>query len=370
MAPSFKAMDARRIAQWRMHNLGLWGRADPRSATDTVAGLLAMQAQEFPYAKWSIGQRLRSTEDADIDVVFNKGQILRTHVLRPTWHFIRPADIRWVLRLTAPRVRAMSVSYDRKLELDDRVYARTNKLIAKALEGGKQLTRKELVATLNRSKITGTGQRFGHILLRAELDEVICSGALRGKHQTYALLDERVSKGRSLSGDEALGELARAYFMTRGPSTLKDFSWWASVKMGDCRRAIEIVGNELESREVGDRTYWFARGTGPPRSRSNVIDLIQVYDEYVVSYTLSRDAMATTVKGVSLDPMLFFWHPILLDGQGIGHWRRRTQGAHLWLEIYLYRKLKGAEVDSFEKAIDAYRSFVGDPIEVVPVKEI
>jgi Winged helix DNA-binding domain len=354
---------ASEIAQWRMHNLGLWGRP-ATSATEVVARLGAMQAQEFPYARWSIAQRASDVGDSEIAELFDDGAFIRTHVLRPTWHFVMPSDIRWMLRLTAPRVKAMGASYERRLELDERIYARTNRIIERALAGGTHMTRKELVSVLTRSKITGTGQRFGHILLRAELDGVVCSGIPMGKQQTYALLEERVPEGRALDGDEALAELARRYFTTRGPATLKDFSWWSSLKMGDCRRGVEILGEELEDKEVADRTYWFARGSAPPAPTKDVVDLVQVYDEVVVSYTVSRDALTDTITGEIPRGIMFFWHPILLGGQGIGHWRRRSQGSRAWIELFLYRKLSRNESRSLDVALQRYQDFLGAPIEV------
>ncbi|HEX2240923.1 MAG TPA: winged helix DNA-binding domain-containing protein [Actinomycetota bacterium] len=349
------------IAQWRMHNLGLWSTHATRPA-DVVSRLGAMQAQDFPYAKWSLAQRLEGVGESKVDRAFDKGTFLRTHVLRPTWHFVPRRDIRWMLQLTAPRVIAMGAAANRHLELDDRVFARTNRIITKALEGGKHLTRRELVTALNRGKIMGTGQRFAHILLRAELEGLICSGPRKGKEHTYALLDERVGRGRVLAGEAALAELARRYFNTRGPATLRDFSWWASLKMSDCRAALALLGDELDSREVEDRTYWFARSSAPPKLRNGTIDLIQVYDECVVSYTLSRDALVAVDKIPR--EIMFFWHPMLLDGQLVGHWRRRTKGDLMWLEMFTYRKLRAGEKSSLDNAITRYQDFIGRPVDI------
>lgn len=356
-------MRPRVIAQWRMHNLGIWGPSADRPA-DVVARLGAMQAQEFPYAKWSIAQRTDGVAEPEIDRLFDDGAFLRTHLLRPTWHFVAPDDIRWMLGLTAPRVMKMSTAYDRQLDLDERVYARTNRLIAKALTGGRHLTRKELVAVLKRSKIEGDGRRFGHIFMRAELEGVICSGPRRGREHTYALLDERVPNRPDLDGDQALAELTRRYFTTRAPATLKDFSWWSSLTMADCRRGVELLGDELEHRDVDGRIYWLPRGSEPPRPTRGAIDLIQVYDECVVSYTLSRDSLTATVNGDIPRDIMFFWHPILLDGQVIGHWRRRTKGKLSWLEVFTYEKLTRTAARSFEAAVRRYEEFLGQPVEV------
>src|SRR5688500_954507 len=156
---------------------------------------------------------MRSAADGDVERAFTEGAILRTHLLRPTWHFVLPADIRWMLTATAPRVNALSAYYYRQLGLDDKVFVRTNDLIARALEGGKRLTRPELMSAVKQGGIDpGSGIRSSYIVMRAELDGVICSGARRGKQFTYALLDERAPKARNLEREEALAELVRRYF--------------------------------------------------------------------------------------------------------------------------------------------------------------
>ena len=158
--------------------------------SDVVAWLGAVQAQDYPAAKWAVGQRLPACTDAEIEQSLAKGEILRTHVLRPTWHFVSPADIRWMLALTAPRVNALSAYYYRQFDLDAAFFTRSHKTIVKALEGGGQLTRTEIASVLKRAGLV-VNQRMGHIMLRAELDGIVCSGARRGKQFTYALLEER-----------------------------------------------------------------------------------------------------------------------------------------------------------------------------------
>jgi Winged helix DNA-binding domain len=178
-----------------------------------VEWLGAVQAQDFAAAKWALGLRLQGVTDDDIEQAFIDGAILHTHVMRPTWHFVSPADIRWLLALTAPRVHAASASYNRKLELDDAVFRCTHAVLANALQGGKQLTRDELASALQQAGIATEGeQRVTHIMMRAELDGIICSGARRGQQFTYALLAERAPHARMLARDEALAELTRRYW--------------------------------------------------------------------------------------------------------------------------------------------------------------
>src|SRR5262245_46773541 len=178
---------------------------------DVVKWLGAVQAQDYSGAKWALGLRATGLKDVAIERAFNAGKILRTHLMRPTWHFVTPADIRWLLALTAPRVNAVSASYYRKFELDDNIFFRSNDALAKALQGNNQLTREVLRFVLQQAGIIAKGIRFAYLLMRAELDGVICSGARRGKQFTYALLEERAPGVKRPKRDEALAELTRRY---------------------------------------------------------------------------------------------------------------------------------------------------------------
>jgi hypothetical protein len=238
---------------WRMHNQRLWG-TPMKAAEDVVRRLCAMQAQEFVPAKWSIAQRCGGVTDAAMDEAFAAGTILRTHVVRPTWHFVLPEDIRWLLDLTGPRVNALNASYYRRFGLDDEAFARCNLLLSKALDGGDHLTRKQIAAWLDRNGVRASGPHLAYILMRAELDAVICSGAPSGKQQTYAFLDDRVPAAKRLPRAAALAELTRRYVVSRGPVTLKDYVRWSSLTAADARAGLEMVRSELDHAEIGGRT--------------------------------------------------------------------------------------------------------------------
>ena len=192
---------------------------------EVVAWLGAVQAQDYPGAKWALGLRMQDAADDIVERAFSDGAILRTHVMRPTWHFVTPADIRWMLNLTASRVNAASAYMYRQLELDDALFLRGNAVIARALQGGRQLTRVELRGALAEAGIVAEGARLSYIVMRAELDAVVCSGPWRGKQFTYALLDERAPRSRALERDQALAELTLRYFRGHGPATARDFAW-------------------------------------------------------------------------------------------------------------------------------------------------
>ena len=166
-----------------------------RSPADVVAWFGAVQAQEYPAARWALGLRARELTDRLVAHAFDAGEILRTHAMRPTWHFVARDDIRWLQMLTGPRVQALNAYYARKNELDAKTVARSRAVIERALAGGHQRTRTELAAVLVKAGIRAEGQRLAYLMMSAELDQLICSGPRRGKQFTYALLEERAPKG-------------------------------------------------------------------------------------------------------------------------------------------------------------------------------
>jgi hypothetical protein len=135
-----------------------------------VEWMVAMQAQEYAMAKWAIGLRLQAADDAMVEAAFNSGKILRTHLMRPTWHFVTPADIRWLLALTAPRVKAFNAFTYRQQQLDAKTFRKSHDILAKALEGGKFLTRTALNEKLKQKKIIAEGVRLSALMMEAELD--------------------------------------------------------------------------------------------------------------------------------------------------------------------------------------------------------
>jgi len=197
-------MNTSDVLSQRLHNQKL-SSSELKTPADVVRWLGAVQAQDYHGAKWALALRMRNATHADVEAAFNNGEIIRTHLLRPTWHFVAPEDVRWLLQLTAPHVNRRSGSGYRMFELDDAVFKKSNKVVTRALRGGKHLTRATLKAALNKAGIAAdNGVRLAHILLRAELDGIVCSGPRVGKQFTYALFEERVPPGKTLTREEAL----------------------------------------------------------------------------------------------------------------------------------------------------------------------
>ncbi len=333
---------------------------------DVLRWLGAVQAQDYAAAKWALGLRMQNSTDDMIEQAFTDGTILRTHVMRPTWHFALPADICWMLALTAPRVKAAIAYYDRTLGLDDTFFTRSNALLAKALQGGAQLTRTELVSVLQRAGIvTDNVQRIGHVLMHAELDGIICSGARRGKQFTYALLDERAPQARTLDRDEALAEFARRYFTSRGPATLQDFVWWSGLTVADARTGLEMVTSQLMHEVVDGQTYWFSSSTSPINDLSQTVYLLPNYDEYIVGYT-DRSAIFDASHTQHLDARgnVLFQHTIVLNGRVVGTWKRILKKDEVMLTPSLFTPLTKDETHALITSAERYGEFLNMPVNV------
>jgi hypothetical protein len=342
-----------RLAQQRLsHN--------PFTTPEEVVDWLgAVQSQDYPGAKWSLGMRLQHTPDELVDQAFNDGRILRTHVMRPTWHFVTPADIRWLVELTARRVKALNATIDRRLELDEAVFARSNDVLARALEGHNFLTRAELGAALAEAGIAAEGMRLGYILHRAEQDAVVCSGPRRGKQFTYALIAERAPQAKILAREEALAELAHRYFTSHGPATLKDFSWWSGLTIADAKAGAEMAGSALAHEDIGGQTYWFSPSVDPAPEVHQQTYLLPTYDEYVIGYAAyDRGRMA----GVQEGDNFLFDSTVVIGGNIVGTWRRTFKAKSAVIELALFNPLTESQMDLVTAAAQDYGEFVGMPV--------
>jgi len=328
-----------------------------------VAWLGAVQSQDYGAAKWALGLRLKRATDDAVERAFARGSILRTHLLRPTWHFVAPADIRWILALTAPRVHAANAYYYRQLELDQRVLKRSRAVLIKALQGGRQLTRDELRDSFARSGIVTHGLlRMAYIMMSAELDGLVCSGARRGKQFTYALLDERVPKSTTMNRLEALAQLVKRFFVSHGPATIQDFVKWSGLTTVDAKCGFEGVKPELNHEVVNGRTYWSATSMSSARMKNSTVTktpmafLLPNYDEYTVGY---KNHAAVFEAGRA---QLVFNHLLVVNGLIVGTWKRTLQRNAVVITSNIFTPLTRAETSSIATAARKYGAFLNLPV--------
>ena len=352
------------IAHQRLHNQHITQQTFEKPE-EIVGWLCAVQAQDYAAAKWALGLRMQNASDEIIEQAFTDGTILRTHVMRPTWHFVLPADIRWMLALTAPRIIAASAYYYRINGLDDTVFSHSNAVLAKALQGGKQLTRAELVSVLQRAGIaTDDVLRSTYIMMRAELDGIICSGGRRGKQFTYALLDERAPQARTLDREESLAELASRYFQSHGPATLQDFVWWSGLTVADAKVGLEMITSQLMHEVVDGQTYWRSASMPKANDLPQTIFLLPNFDEYTVGYT-DRSAIFDMSDVEKFDTPGNVLNPtIVLNGLVVGTWKRTIKKDRVILTPSLFTNLNGAEARAFAATAKRYGEFLDLPVNI------
>lgn len=368
MAP---VTDPDEVVRLRLRNQML---REPAAASpeDALRNLLAVQAQEFPYARWSLAQRTPSATAAEVEQAVADGRILRTHILRPTWHFVHRDDLRWLMTLSALRLHQGNAGMYRRTGIDAAAAFRGGQVLAEAVSGGHHLTREQLAATLQDAGFAGKGLELAYLIMHAEISGVLASGspvrsAGGALKQTYALFDERVPAGPAvpLTRTEALAELVRRYFTSRGPATVKDCADWSGLTMADVRQGLQHALNTdpavLAATVIDGVAFYFrpevdtgeATGQAQPR-----IDLVQCYDEYVMGYSATRHYMGGRAPAfpVADAPM----HVVLLDGRMIGSWRHTLLPGRCEVDARLTASA-GPINAAVDAAVARYAAFMGTP---------
>ncbi len=305
------------IATRRLRAQRLLGDPFP-SPVDAVRWLGAVQSQDYGGAKWALAQRTAGATDAALDRLIDEGAILRTHLMRPTWHFVLPEDIRWLLELTSTRL------------------------------------------------LGGLAGRYRQL-------EVIVSGPRRGKQFTYALLDERAPAAGRLERDEALAELTRRYFRSHGPAQIRDLGWWSGLTAADIKRGLAAVGTDLEHQAIDGKDYWFdprcAAGRKPPLTAH----LLPNFDEFTVAY---RDRDAVIHPDLRFDPSFFAYYReaapqggilsnvVTIGGLVRGSWRRRLASKVVEVEVRLLARLDAPEMAGVERAAQRLGRFLERPADL------
>jgi hypothetical protein len=328
---------------------------------EVVKRLGAIQAQDFEMAAWAIGLRLPGSNRESVETALERGEILRTHLLRPTWHLVSASDIRWLLELTGPRIRASLGSRHRQLEITDAVAAKSFRVMEKALSSARQLGRNGLIAALEAAGIATNDQRASHLFLLAELEGLICSGAGLGREASFALLDDRVPAGAALERDEALARLALRYFTSRGPASLADFAWWSGLKASDAKRGLGLVEKELESLQAEGQSYWLSHSASAQLCPPKTTRLLPAFDEYLIGYTDRRAAITDEDHAKAVSNNGIFRPTIVVDGQVVGIWARSSKKGEMVVEYDFFRKAGKTLMSAVEDEAGGYRAFCGRP---------
>jgi hypothetical protein len=351
----------------RLTNQHLIGQPAP-SVADLVAWQGAVQSQDVAGANWTLGQRLTGVSEVDITAAFDRGEILRTHVLRPTWHYVTPADLHWLRAATAHRVQRLIAFQKRQHNLTADQLERYGQMIVDALQRHHALTRAELFTIFAEAAMPAEGVRGAHVLMHAELECLIASGPLKGRQHTYMLLAERAPATPPVTRNEALARLTLRYVQSHGPATNRDLAWWSSLTLTEATRAIELAGSALASFNL-DGTLWYsAAHSSPPHGGVEPrVHLLPNYDEY-----FSRDGRLDQGDGppAALAPALhtagrFDRHHIVVGGRLRGGWNRRLTINRVTVELDPFVQFTPEQRAATEHAAERYANFLNRDLNLV-----
>lgn len=347
-------MQSSDILRIRLHNQLLNGSHFSRPE-EIVAHMGAMQSQAFEMAKWGIGVRLPGSTSRSIEEAINQGKIIRTHILRPTWHFVSASDIHWMLDLSVPRLKPVYDSYHRMTGVDKEQVIKVTRIVERVLSDHNCLTRQELADRVQAEGIPADNRLMTHAMGEAEIEKIVCNGPVKGNKQTYALLQEWVPGKNTLSKDESLERLARAFFTSHAPATLQDFVWWSGMLTSDARKAIAAISHDFISETVNGRTFLFHRDTQLTTSEDTSALLLPAFDEFIVSYKDREEILEKELHRKIITKTGVFSPTIMHNGYVIGSWKKGKAGA----DLSFFEKTDKKTSSLFEKAIQRYKEYIG-----------
>jgi hypothetical protein len=357
-------MTSSEISKLRLRNQQVSGNSFT-SAGQLLQWMGAMQAQDLIMAKWALGLRLPGTTEKQIESAIESGEIIRTHLMRPTWHFAAAGDVDWIMDLTAPQIKSQMKSSDLYYGLTPDVITKCNKVLEKTLNEEQQVSREILVNALNKANIVTTENRAAHILLRAELDKVICSGGLKNNRTTYVLYGNRITSRAKISHETALARLAERYFQSHSPATLQDFIWWSGLRVKDASAGLHEIKSGLMSETIDSQIYWWSENNIAKTALSNTVYLLPAYDEFIISYKDRSAALEWEHINRAISRNGIFKPVIVINNKVSGIWKKTLLKDKLMIEISFFRPYNDKELKAIEKATKWYGQFAGRDVEVV-----
>ncbi len=335
------------------------------SAKEIVGWMGAMQAQDYAMSKWALGVRLPNSTDQIIENAIDNAEIIRTHVLRPTWHLVSSDAIHGLLELTAPRLKNASKSRLKELELTEEVLKKCYTIIEKALSDGNHLTRDELASLFGKAQIATNDNRLSHIMFLAEMEGIVCNGFTKESKQTYALLFERVVKTENFIKDEVLAKLARNYFSSHCPATLQDFTWWSGLSMTEARHALEMVKSEFISEVISSETYWLTNSFPTFKNEAPKVHLLPAFDEFLISYKDRTASLLMENHKRTVSNNGIFYPIIVINGQVSGLWKRIIKKHSVVVEVKLFEPVSPMLDQMIKEKIDTFGLFLNKEIKII-----
>jgi hypothetical protein len=349
-------MDTSELLNMRLYNqlLSVHPLKEPH---EIVSRMGAIQAQALDMAKWAIGARLDAKTVKDVEKALNTGKIIRTHTLRPTWHFVTAEDFHWMFDLSNPRLKPVYISYSRMRGADESFIARAVPKVEKILTGGKHLTKVEIGKILHTEKIATDTTLLNQIISRAEMEGILCNGRVQGNRQTFTLVDEWAPRKQTLSKEEALKRLAGKFFTGHGPATVHDFAWWSGLSLTECRQAIDMIKDSLIHETVNGRDFLMRSDIQSPPANHTSALLLPPFDEFVVSYKNRSEMIRDACYGKVMTKNGLFSPTIMLNGEIVGSWKKTMAKGISRIELSFFEKTPQKIQDIFRPEIKRLEKF-------------
>jgi hypothetical protein len=345
------------VTNLRLHNQQLTHLAFTKPA-ELVAWMGILQAQDYASAKWSIGLRLPNITDAGVEKAIADKNIVRSWSLRGTLHFMAPDNLYHYNSIIGPRLIASMAGRHKQLGLDNATLAKGQKVLEKAMQGGKQLTRDELRQVLQAKSIPNEGLQLNHIMLCTALNNKLCLSNRRNKEFTYTLQEEWIPKPKALKRDEVLALMAKTYFQSHAPATVADFAWWAGITLADAKIGFEAVKSTLVSETIDGIVYWMPKSMPDLKGTSSLL-MLPAFDEYLLGYK-DRNLMLPKehLHHVIGSGNGLFAPVILKNGMAQGVWRRTIKNGRVVIELNPFTKFSGATRKDIVKEAAKFATFI------------
>lgn len=348
------------IAATRLANQRIL-QTDLKTPADALAWMGPMQGQDYSGALWSVGLRLPSATDKSVEQAIADKRILRTWIMRGTLHLVAREDLRWMVNLVGSKIISSSAARYRELELDTETVHRSNDILAHALRDGKELDRPALLALLEAAGISTKGQRAPHLLQRAAYAGLMCQTTTT-KHPTYMAIDDTLPQN-TWTRDEAVLEMARRYFMSRGPATAQDFVHWSGLLISEARMALESLKSQLVEEKLNGKITFRPAHTPSAPENAPTLYLLPGFDEYLLGYRDRSDVLDPQYANLICPGGNGVFKPTIVShGRVIGTWTKTVKKGAVIIAPQPFTTLSEAEREAFASTAQKYADYLGLPM--------
>lgn len=332
----------------------------PISKTTGYSSLAgAMQAQDYNYFRWTIGIRQRIPQIAQLQAAFAKAELLRLHLLRCTVQVVSQTDIGWLLPLCKERnLRTLQLWHKSiNTSFSESHFQEITRAMQELLAGGKSLPKRAIAEELTSLGFLLDDRLLTSLLVRSEIEGLLCSGEMQGREATWALLSERVPAICPLTPDEALKQLAIKYFRSHSPASLEDFVWWSGLPKTQCKKALTLIANEIEETKVEEETMYLYHNTLDCPDYARKVLLLPPYDEYLIGYKSRWVALEKKHTAKAHNNFGIFKPVILHEGRVVGNWKASIDKQAENLLTELFAEKSKVKQQSLQDAINQFVEF-------------